>query len=186
MAIAKVLRYSGVFMLVLSGITTVQAQVYKCTVEGQVVYQAEPCVGKGVSGKEIKIQNTAVGSPAPSVSKVEPTQEKPAQPSPSAPVVPVQESVAKPKTQMEREADMCLQYARETLLDPQSAYYTKPSKEGRKLSMTVHAKNKLGGIVTSPAECEINNGVLDKSWTNIYMKRLGWNERADQLGEKIQ
>lgn len=174
MAIAKTLRYSGVFMLVLSGITTVQAQVYKCTVEGQVVYQAEPCVGKGVSGKEIKIQNTAVVSPAPSVSKVEPTQEKPAQPSPSAPVVPVQESVAKPKTQMEREADMCLAWYKPKLRDPKNAYYSDVSKEGRVLSMSLHATNGYGGYKVSTVACEIHNGSLDEGWTKIHAERANW------------
>ena len=39
----KTLKYSGIFMLVLSGVTTAHAQSYKCTVEGKVLYQAEPC-----------------------------------------------------------------------------------------------------------------------------------------------
>jgi hypothetical protein len=164
--------------------TSAYAQVNKCTVDGQVIYQSEPCVGKGVSGKELKIQNTAVSVPTPSPSKASPPSEKPA---PTPPVLANSEPAPTARlSPLEREAELCLQYVRENLHDPKSAYYSSPSKESRKLSMTVHAKNKLGGIVASQAECEINGGVLDKSWTNIHMKRLGWNERSDQLGEKIQ
>ena len=170
----KTLKYSGIFMLVLSGVTTAHAQIHKCTVEGQVIYQAEPCVGKGVSGKEVKIQSTALGSSAPPVTKAEPTQDKPAQPSPSAPVVPIQEAATKPKTQMEREAERCLAWYKPKLRDPKNAYYSDVSKEGRVLSMSLHATNGYGGFKVSTVACEIHNGSLDEGWTKIHAERAKW------------
>ena len=69
---------------------------------------------------------------------------------------------------------MCLAWHRPLLRDPAGAYYTEPTKEGRVLSITVHATNGYGGYVTSRAACEIYLGKLNESWTKIHAKRGGW------------
>ena len=61
------------------------------------------------------------------------------------------------------------------LRDPAGAYYSEPSKDGRVVSITVHATNGYGGYTTKGASCEIYNGQLDTEWTKIHAKRGGWS-----------
>ena len=72
------------------------------------------------------------------------------------------------------EAGMCLEWYRPRLRDPAGAYYTEPSKQGRVLSITVHATNGYGGYVTKRAACEIHNGKLNPAWTKTHAERGDW------------
>ena len=72
------------------------------------------------------------------------------------------------------EAGMCLEWYRPRLRDPAGAYYTEPSKQGRVLSITVHATNGYGGYVTKRAACEIHNGKLNLAWTKTHAERGDW------------
>lgn len=146
--------------------------VNKCTgPDGKVVYQDAPCVGKGDS---IDVRPSS----GPAIPKAVP-------PKPSASVevsapgvlpTPAGQQQVPAKSPMVQEADACLAWYKPKLRDPAGAYYTELSKDGRVVSITVHATNGFGGYVTKEAACEFYNGRLDTDWTKIHAKRRGWSE----------
>lgn len=150
--------------------------VNKCTgPDGKVAFQDAPCAGKG----EKIVVRPASGLPganapaAPSLGAL-PTAAAPAAaaPAPVAPAAPAPTAAA--KSPLVREADMCLAWYLPRLRDPAGAYYTEPAKDGRVVSMTVHATNGFGGYVTRRAGCEIHQGKLNETWTKIHAERNGW------------
>ncbi len=69
---------------------------------------------------------------------------------------------------------MCLDFLKDRLKDPESAYVRDISKDGTVYAMTLYAKNSYGGIVPRQIACEIKNNRIDAGWTEIHLKRLGW------------
>lgn len=143
---------------------------HKCTgPDGKVSYQDAPCSGQGE-----KFEVRPISVIAPTSAQANPTPNlAPAPPQPSVVPPPVSPPVAQPSP-LTREADTCLAWYKPKLRDPAGAYYTAPSKEGRVLSITIHATNGYGGYVTQNASCEIHNGKLDTDWTKIHAARQGW------------
>lgn len=150
--------------------------INKCTgPDGKVAFQDAPCAGKG---EKIEVRPASGGAPtaipagpasiAPALSATPPT----------APVLPSQPAATPPpvaaKSPLAREADMCMAWYKPKLRDPAGAYYTEPSKDGRVLSITIHATNGYGGYVTRRGSCEFLNGKLDQGWTVIHAKRDEW------------
>lgn len=142
--------------------------VNKCTgPDGKVVFQDAPCAGKGEKLDVRPASGTASAAAPISASSVN-------APAPPAPAVPAQPAPTAVKSPITREADMCLAWYRPKLRDPAGAYYTEPSKDGRVLSITIHATNGYGGYVTQRGSCEFLNGKLDNDWTVIHAARGGW------------
>lgn len=144
--------------------------VHKCTgADGKVSYQEQPCAGKG---EELKIRPQ--GSPMP----VAPTVEKKASPAAATPVaaiaVPSAPAGPPPKTELDRQADQCLNYYRPLLRDPAGAYHSNVSKDRGEVTIRLHAKNGYGGYVSKSATCEFKNDELDADWTKIHAQRAGW------------
>lgn len=143
--------------------------VYKCTApNGSVVYQDAPCTGKGeeislppalVSTPPAPRQDTAPAAPAH-------TDTPPPAPAPAPGVV--------AKTQLELDADHCLDWYKPLLRDPKTAYYSNPSRNNRVVSMDLHTTNGYGGFVVLKASCEIYAGKLNESWTREHARRAGW------------
>lgn len=150
--------------------------VNKCTgADGKVAFQDAPCTGKGEK-LIVRPASGPAGANAPattSTTAATPTVAPPAPataaPAPAAPVPP-----AAAKSPLAREADMCLAWYLPRLRDPAGAYYTEPAKDGRVVSLTVHATNGFGGYVTRRAGCEIHQGKLNETWTKIHAERNGW------------
>lgn len=148
--------------------------INKCTgPDGKVSFQDAPCAGKGEK-LDVRPASGAARTAAPTPSaQATPLTNAPA-PSPTAPALPAQPAPVVNKSPMAREADECLAWYRPKLRDPAGAYYTEPFKDGRVLSITVHATNGYGGYVTRRGSCEFNNGKLDGDWTTIHATREGW------------
>lgn len=149
--------------------------INKCTgADGKVTFQDAPCAGNGgqidvrpASGPARAVVPAAAPLPPPAVASA-------AASPPPAPATPAQPEPAPGKSLLTRQADECLAWYRPKLRDPASAYYSAPSKDGRTLTMTIHATNGYGGFVTTSGVCEFNGGKLDQGWTEIYAKRAGW------------
>ncbi len=141
---------------------------HKCTgPDGKVSYQDAPCTGKGE-----KFEAHPISVVAPAAVPIPSAQTNP---TPSAVLVPPPApTVAPPSSPLERESDVCLAWYKPKLRNPAGAYYTEPSKEGRVLSITIHATNGYGGYVIRRGSCEIHNGKLDSDWTKIHATRQGW------------
>ena len=144
--------------------------INKCTgPDGKVVFQDTPCTGEG--GKlDVRPASGVASTVAPAAPITSPSTSTAA---PTAPAAPMQAPTAS-KSPLTREADMCLAWYRPKLRDPAGAYYTEPSKDGRVLSITIHATNGYGGYVTQRGSCEFLNGKLDNDWTVIHATRGGW------------
>ena len=157
----------------LTAATGASAQVYKCPdASGRTVIQQIPCAG----GKAIDVRPASgrASAPTPVASGAAPAPVA-AAPAPVPAQAPVhQAQVTQVKSPLEKDAEMCLNWYRPRLKDPVSAYYTNPSKDGRVVSLTIHARNSFGGVVTNQAKCEINAGRLDNDWTKIHAERLKW------------
>jgi hypothetical protein len=135
-------------------------RVFRCVVQGQVVFQQSACpAGSDGNLLDVKPGNVVTA----------PLRAKPAA---SAPLAPAAASPA--RSTLEVETDACLNHLRQFLRDPRSAYASGASREGRVLSITVHATNTRGGMGSRKAACEFFNGIIDASWTKIHLQRLGW------------
>lgn len=165
------MRYFLAAALLASG--GASAQVYKCPdAAGRTVLQQTPCAG----GKQLDVRpasgRTATPMPAAGPAPA-PVAAVPA-PAPAPSTTPPPGPGAPAKSSLEREADMCLAWYLPMLKNPRGAYYTRPSKDGRVVTITVHATNSYGGVVTETARCEIHNGKLDEGWTKTHAERLKW------------
>lgn len=172
--------WAAALVMALGGPAT--AQVFKCTVEGATVYQARPCATAGGTGQEVKL-HVAPAAPA-AAPATPPPAAKPAPPPPAAEPTPSPgaTTIASPKPWLEAEADACLAWYRPKLRDPRSAYHRNPTKDGRVLTLTLHATNAFGGYLTKSAACEMKGGEVDDGWTKIHAERLGWAlERCGQV-----
>lgn len=149
-----------------SGAAPAQSQrVFRCVVQGQVVFQQAACPPNS-EGKALDVQpGNVVTTPRPRPAASAPPVNAPAPPPPTAPVA---------KSALESETQACVDHLRPFLRDPRSAYASGASREGRVLSITVHATNTRGGIGSRKAACEFFNGIVDASWTKIHLQRLGW------------
>lgn len=79
-----------------------------------------------------------------------------------------------PRTQMEIEADQCLEWYRPKLLDPRGAYWREARRESRVITIRIYHANDRGGYDNKLASCEISGGRLDEDWTRIHARRDGW------------
>jgi hypothetical protein len=144
--------------------------LYRCTVKGKTTFQQQPCPASS-GAEEMRVVPSNTGQPLPPLN---PASAAPPPPEPPAPQAPQAATV---KSALEQEADQCLDHIRSFLRDPRSAYASTPSREGRVLSLTVHATNLRGGVSARRAACEMFNGVVDAAWTKIHLERLGWFAR---------
>lgn len=147
--------------------------VYKCTApNGSVVYQDAPCTGKG---EEMALPPALVSTPpAPrhDTAPTTPAVPAPTEAPPPAPAPSPTDSAA--KTQLELDADHCLDWYKPLLRDPKSAYYSNPSRNNRVVSLDLHTTNGYGGFVVLKASCEIHAGKLNETWTREHARRGGW------------
>lgn len=149
------------------------AQVFRCTVKDQVVYQQAPCAVSGGSGAALKIHATAAPPTASASAIPKPAQAAPVTAPPPA-VVNIGPASALQRSDLQTDADTCLDWHRPMLRDPRSAYWRDAEIVQGVLNITVHATNGFGGYVTRPAACEFKNGLLDEGWTKTQAKRRGW------------
>lgn len=149
-------------------------QVFKCAVNGETHYQQSPCESKGMTGAKLKLPQTAPNAAAAPALPVQ--QQQADAPSPQVPAgVPVPPPpLGAVKSQLEKESDICLEWYRPMLRDPNGAYYKSPTKDGRVLTIVVYATNGFGGYVNKAASCEFKDGRHDVDWTKIHAQRLGW------------
>lgn len=142
--------------------------VFKCSQNGRVSFQQAPCAAQPAASALVVPPINTVESPRPASSP-------PAAPRPSDASPPAAPSEPGPAASaLELESQLCLEHLKGFLRDPRSAYVSEPSRRGRVLSLTLHAANLRGGIVTRPAACEIYNGRVDPRWTRTHLERLGW------------
>lgn len=149
--------------------------VNKCTApDGRVTFQDAPCTTALAERLTVR---PAAGAVAPAAARPPPAS-SPATSStqPPAPTsTPTAAANRAPqKSALDHEADTCLAWYLPLLRDPAHAYYTEPRKDGRVLTITVHATNGYGGYVTKPASCEFKDGILDHDWTKIHADRGKW------------
>lgn len=152
----------------------VMAQIYKCPdASGRTVIQQVPCLGgqqmdvRPASGRGSTSAPTTAPAPAPAA--------PPVAAAPAAAAAPPTPPAAPPvKDALTRDADTCFAWYRPDLLDPRGAYYTEPARDKRVVSLTLHATNRMGGVVTKRVACEIVNGKLDEDWTKIHAERVKW------------
>ena len=139
--------------------------VFKCTVDGRVTFQQSPCAQQPQAQPLVVPPVNSSDAPRLPAAPTPPVAPPPArESSPAAPV----------RSALELESEQCLEHLRPMLRDPRSAYVSEPVRRGRVLSLTLHAANPRGGIVTRPAACELFNGRVDAGWTRIHLERLGW------------
>jgi hypothetical protein len=147
--------------------------INKCTLaSGSVIYQQAPCANSA-NEQKMKVHDAVIDSaPAPRVkpAPVHVPAAPVARPSPDVP--PAIEMPA--RTALDNEADQCFEWYRTGLRDPRGAYYRGARKEGRVVTVTIHATNARGGYVPKEAACEFMNGVMDQGWTKIQAERGGW------------
>jgi hypothetical protein len=145
--------------------------INKCTgPDGKVSFQDAPC--QSGKAETLDVRPSSGRAPAAAGAIARPAS-APLATAPVAGPAPVQAPAAATaeKSPLEKEADTCLAWYKPMLRDPAGAYYSAPSKEGRVVSMTVHATNGYGGYVTKAAACEIVNGRIDEDWTKIQAQR---------------
>ena len=145
--------------------------INKCTdTDGKVAFQDAPCTGKG---EKIEVQpNSSLVLPKSAPQKLPTAAEVSVSSGLPTPAVQQQSPIKSPLVQ---EADACLGWYKPKLRDPAGTYYSEHSKDGRVVSITVHATNGYGGYITKEAACEFYNGRLDSDWTKIHAKRRGWS-----------
>lgn len=142
----------------------------KCTgADGKISFQDVPCPGKGekieVRPNSGLVFQTSVPAKPPVAVEA---------PAPSAwPALATQQQNPA-KSPLAQEADECLDWYKPKLRDPAGAYYSEAAKDGRVVSITVHATNGYGGYVKKDAACEFYNSRLDADWTKIHASRRGW------------
>ena len=147
--------------------------VNKCTgPDGKVAFQDAPCAGKG---ERLEVRPASGHAAAAAAAPSAPAAAQPLAAQPAAAPVPAPAPMpSAAQSPLASEAGMCLEWYRPRLRDPAGAYYTEPSKQGRVLSITVHATNGYGGYVTKRAACEIHNGKLNLAWTKTHAERGDW------------
>jgi hypothetical protein len=156
---------AAALLVLASGVAHAQSQrVFRCVIQGEVVFQQAACPANSESKVlDVKPGNTvALPRPKPATSA----------PSTGTPAAPVTAPLA--KSALESDTEACVDHLRPFLRDPRSAYATGAAREGRMLSITVHATNTRGGVGSRKAACEFFNGLVDASWTKIHLQRLGW------------
>lgn len=153
------------------------AQTFRCELAGKVLYQQSPCPADAAKAREIK-PPPPPPTPRPKPNQADTTRDQgmPRSSDPSATLAPTNRAAAaKPsRSQLEFDADRCLDWYRPNLRNPRGAYWMEASRDQRVLTITVYATNGYGGYVSKIAACEVNGGKLDDDWTKIHAKRLGW------------
>jgi hypothetical protein len=155
------LSMAAALLALAGGDAQAQSQrVFRCVIQGKVVFQQSACpVESDGNVLDVKPGNVVAA---------------PQRPKAATSAAPAPAAAPLAKSALEVEADACLAHVRPFLRDPRSAYASGASREGRVLSITVHATNTRGGIGSRKAACEFFNGIVDASWTKIHLQRLGW------------
>jgi hypothetical protein len=149
------------------------AQVYRCIVHGQVVYQQSPCESTGAQGHEIHIDPTPQSAeriPIPATAP--PTYEGATPPSPNEQTAPPAQPPLDPKT--ERCANWYLQRFAGNF---PTVYVRRETLEKGVLTLSIGVPGPRGGFITNTAACEFRGEVLNEGWTEEHAKRLGWGNR---------
>ncbi len=163
---------AAVFLTVV-GYGQTQAQVYKCVVNGSTTYQPTECAtGSGAALNGLQYHGGAT-APAPKPAP-EKTVEAPARSVETAKAPEPLVAQTPQKSELERNADTCLNWYKAFLKDPRSAYYENLLMDKTVLNMQLYSKNSYGGIVSKAAACEFKGSSLDDGWTKIQAKRRGW------------
>ncbi len=153
-------------LLALGSPTEASAQsqrIFRCVIGGEVVFQQSACP----AGTDAKVLDVKPGN-------VVATPQRPRAAAAASAPAPTPAAAAPVKSALDAQAEACLDHLRPFLRDPRSAYASGVSREGRVLSMTVHATNTRGGVGSRKAACEFFNGLVDAGWTKIHLQRLGW------------
>lgn len=146
---------------------------FKCVDNsGRTTFQQAPCA---VGDRSERVRVFA-GEPSKAPPKAGAT------PEPARPVPPAAEPAPArtppperaPKSQDEIDAGQCLDWYRPLLRDPRGAYWRDVVRDGRVLSITIHATNGFGGYVPRAAACEFTKGALDNGWTKIHARDRNW------------
>lgn len=147
------------------------AQVYRCIVNGQVVYQQNSCESSGGKGGELHIDSAPAATleTRPSRSTGEPLQ-----PAPQAEFVVPKHSPPE-STPLERKVDRCLNWYGRLLRGGESkAAIRVDSFEKGILTITIFTSGLRGTTEQRTAACEFKGEALDDGWTQEHAKRLGW------------
>lgn len=171
------MKLAAIFLAAAAAAPGAAWAVYKCPLPGGgTAFQDQPCEGGAVINVKPASGPARVAKPqAPATAPAEAAAPAPAaKPAPQAVAQVNQEPARTPPGPLDNEARMCLAWYRPMLRDPSGAYFSNPAKDGRVLSIDVHATNGFGGYVIKRAACEINAGRLDDDWTKIHAARGGW------------
>lgn len=146
---------------------TGSAQVYRCIVQGQVVYQQNSCESSGAQGREIHI------APSPESSGHTPAPEPP-RPASEAVTPPMasEQPAAQVQPRLDPKSERCLNWYLQRLGVPFS-YVRTDSLEKGVLTLTIAVPGRYGWF-SRKAACEFRGEVLDEGWTQEHAKRLGW------------
>jgi hypothetical protein len=137
-------------------------RIFRCVIQGQVVFQQSACpTDTDAKVLDVKPGNVVAAPLRPRAAAASAPQAA-AVPAPAA------------RSALDAQTEACLDHVRPFLRDPRSAYASGASREGRVLTMTVHATNTRGGVGSRKAACEFFNGLIEAGWTKIHLQRLGW------------
>jgi Domain of unknown function (DUF4124) len=137
-------------------------RIFRCVMQGHVVFQQSACpTNTDAKVLDVKPGNVVAAPQRPRATAASAPQAA-AAPAPAA------------RSALDAQTEACLDHVRPFLRDPRSAYASGASREGRVLTMTVHATNTRGGVGSRKAACEFFNGLVDAGWTKIHLQRLGW------------
>lgn len=147
------------------------AQVYRCIVKGQVVYQQNSCESSGGKGGEIHIDTAPA---APSETGLPRPIDEPLPPSPQ-PVLVIPSQAPPEPTPMERKVERCMNWYGRLLRGGESkAVIRVDGFEKGILTITIFTSGFRGATEQRSAACEFRGEVLDDGWTQEHAKRLGW------------
>jgi len=82
-----------------------------------------------------------------------------------------------PQATLETDAAQCLAWYRPWLRDPLGAYYARPVRDQRVVSIDLYATGELGGFEIRRASCEFEGGKILETGTRELARRAGWTVR---------
>jgi hypothetical protein len=149
--------------------------VYRCTVNGQWVFQQQPCAAKDGKGERMEVRTSPAKAASASASaSAASTGAKKPMPAAAEAVAPPASAEAPAKSGLDLMADTCLAWYQPRLRDPRSAYHRDARYEKGVLTLLLYATDARGGYVPHRAACEFRGGSLDEGWTRIQAQRIGW------------
>lgn len=143
------------------------AQVYRCIVKGQVVYQQNSCESSGSQGQEVHI-DPPPESAGRYVSPVTP----PPSSEPVVPPVAIEQPAPTAQPRLDPKSQRCVDWYLQRLGLPFSYVRTESLEKGV-LTLTIAVPGPKGWF-SRKAACEFKGEALDDGWTQEHAKRLGW------------